>query len=339
MILRTIHVGLGGRGQAMLDVAARDPKFKPVALVDANSTAAKVAQYKVFEAGGPKNVPVFSGLAGPLSQLEAEAIIIATPMRTHAEICRMAITVNMHVLCDSPLVTDLADARQLIEEADSGWIKLCAMQDHRYTGVQQTVSYVLNNPKHPHYPGHVRLVDCVVHRHHPEQGTQDYPNAAIWETAGQHIDALASWLGPVKRVTARAYAAPWTHWVHDPNLSAFIEYEAGPLCNYVLVNDAALNHDRITLQGERGALVITDHAKVTYHGRPVQGAELPPPEDVELMDTPSPLQATADEFFRYIVEDVEPGTSGRNTLASLTVCEMLIRSAKNKKPVERVEVA
>ena len=84
--------------------------------------------------------------------------------------------------------------------------------------------------------------------------------------------------------------------------------------------------------------MITDHAKVTYYGRPVQGAELPPPEEVELMDTPSPQQAMADEFFRYIVEDVEPGTSGRNTLASLTVCEMLIRSAKNKKPVERVEI-
>jgi predicted dehydrogenase len=338
MILRTIHVGVGGRGQALLDVMGADPKFRPVALVDSNSTHAKVAQYKLTQAGH-KSVPVFSGLAGPLSQLEADAMIIATPIRPRAEICRMALTVNQHILTDSPIVPDLGQLRQLVAEADSAWLKFCAMADHRYSAIQQTVAYLLNSPNHPHYPGQVKLVDYVFQRHHPEQGTQDYPNAAIWETAGQHMDTLAWWLGPVKRVTARSYAAPWTHWIHDPNLSAFIEYETGALCNYVLTNDATVNHERITLQGDRGALVLTDHVHLAFYGRPVQGAELPDVQEVEILDTPRPEQAMVDEFFRYIVEDVEPGISGKHHLAAMTVCEMLIRSGKNKKPVERVEIS
>ena len=41
---------------------------------------------------------------------------------------------------------------------------------------------------------------------------------------------------------------------------------------------------------------------------------------------------------RYIAEGVEPGISGRNNLQTLAVCEMLVRSARERRPVERAEL-
>src|SRR6185503_1813081 len=202
------------------------------------------------------------------------------PPRMRTEAIRMAITVNMHMLVDAPLAGDLNEARQLVGEADTAWLKLCIAREGRYTAVHRTISHLMNAPGHPHYPGQVKMVDYVCHHHRLEQGAQDYPWAAVWETAGGHIDALASWLGPVKRVTARSYAMPWTHWVHESNLSAFIEYETGALCNYVMSNDATANFSRIILQGERGALVLTDGLQLMFHSKPSQHGEAPVAEEV-----------------------------------------------------------
>ena len=340
MILRTIHVGLGGRGQGMLETMSKDPKFRPVALVDAHTTTAKAAQYRLATEAGHKNVPIFSGLTGALSQLEADAIVISTPTRTHAELIRMALVVNQHVLVDKAMTHDYADAKALVGEADTAWVKLCVAQDQRYTQVEQSIAYILSKPEHPYHPGKVHMVDFVDHRYRPEPGEWDYPYAAVWDNASDHLDSLSCWLGPVRRVTARSYAAPWTHYVHDANLSAFIEYESGAICNYVLTNDARVQQWRVTFQGDRAALVLTNHDRLRYYPKPGQslGSSETESVDTDLMDCASPQQCIADEFFRYVVEDIEPGISGRNNLLTLAICEVMVRSAKSQKPVAMSEL-
>jgi predicted dehydrogenase len=339
MILRTIHVGVGGHGQWTSDVLGKDPKFKPVALVDTNAAALRVAQYRLNEMGH-KSVPGFSGLTGALSQIEADALIICTPTKTHAEYARMGFAVNMHVLVEKPMTIDGAEAKALVAEADAAWVKFCVAQNYRYTAVEQTISYILAHPDHPHYPGEIRIADYVHHRYRPEPRNLDYPFAMVWDMSCHHMDSLSRWLGKAKQVTARSYAAPWTQYVHDANVSAFIEYESGAICNYVLTHDATMYQWRIALQGERGALVLTNHDKLRFYGKPGQQLASAEAEslDCEVMDCPVPEACIADDFFKYVVEDVEPGISGRRNLRTMAMCEALVRSAKNKRPVELAEL-
>src|SRR5882757_9394049 len=124
MILRTIHIGVTGRGQWLLDAISNDPKFRPVALVDSNTVAAKTAQYRLAAERVHKGVPIFSVIAGAVSQLEADAAVICTPTRTHAEYARMAIIANLHCLIDTAMTPDFADAASLVGEADTAWLKL-----------------------------------------------------------------------------------------------------------------------------------------------------------------------------------------------------------------------
>jgi predicted dehydrogenase len=241
---------------------------------------------------------------------------------------------------DKALTLDLADANNLVQEADTAWLKLAVAQDQRYTSVEQTIDYILNKPDHPYHPGQVRLVDFIDHRYRPEPGDWDYPFAAVWDLACDHMDSLARWLGNVSRVTARTYLAPWSEYVHEPNLSAFLEYENGAVCNYVLTNDATMQQWRVTLQGERGALVLINHDRLRFYPRPAQALGNSEAEsiDSELLDVPDPARSIADDFFKYIVEDKEPGISGKRNLQTLKLCQALISSAKNRRLVEMSEL-
>ncbi len=335
MILRTVHVGVGGNGQWSTEVLGADPRFRPVAIIDTHATSAKTAQYKLGLAGH-KNVPTFSGLTGALTQIEADALVVTTPTKTHAEFVRMALAVNMHVLVERPLTISWDDAKAIVADADSAWVKLCVAQRARYTACEQTVAYILSKPDHPYSPGAVRIVDYVHHRHRPEPGKLDFPFAMVWDAAVDHVDSLATWLGPVKRVTARSYATPWTHYTYDANLSAFIEFEGGAVCNYVMTHDANIHQQQVTMQGERGALVLTDQEKLRFFPKPAGPLESAAEQVVEcdIMDCVPPEQCIADEFFRYVVEDVEPGISGKRNLQTVAVCEALVRSAREKKPID-----
>jgi predicted dehydrogenase len=340
MILRTIHIGLANRGQGFLDAVAKDSRFKPVALVETNPVMAKTAQYRLMAEAGHKNVPIFSGVTGALSQIEADAAFIFTPTKTHAEYARMAMVANLHCLVDKALTLDLADATNLVNEADSAWLKLAVAQDQRYTSVEQTIDYILNKPDHPYHPGDVRLVDFIDHRYRPEPGDWDYANAAVWDLACDHMDSLARWLGNAARVTARTYLAPWSQYVHEPNLSAFLEYDNGAVCNYVLTNDATLQQWRVTLQGPRGALVLINHDRLRFYPRPGQALGNSEAEsiDSELLDVPDPAKSITDDFFKYVVEDREPGISGKRNLETLKLCQALITSAKSRRLVDMSEL-
>jgi predicted dehydrogenase len=339
MVLRTVHVGVGGHGQWTVDVLGKDARFKPVAVVDSNATALRTAQYRLEQAGY-KGVPGFSGLTGALSQIEADALIIATPTKTHAELARMGFAVNMHVLVEKGMTMDWDQAKALVADADGAWVKFCVAQNYRYMACEQTIAYILSKPDHPHYPGEVRIVDYIHHRYRPEPRNFDYPYAMVWDMSCHHMDSLSRWLGPAKRVMARSYSAPWTQYIYDANLSAFIEYQTGAVCNYVLTHDATMYQWRIALQGDRGALVLTNHDTLQFYRKPGQQLASAEAESIEcdMMDCPSPEQSIVDDFFHYIVEDIEPGISGKKNLQTMAMCEALVRSAKDKKAVELAEL-
>jgi predicted dehydrogenase len=339
MILRTVHVGVGGHGQWTIDVMGKDARFKPVAVVDSNGTAARTAQYRL-EQMGHKRVPTFSGLTGALSQIEADALIICTPTKTHAEFSRMGFAANMHVLVEKGMTMDWEEAKSLVADADAAWVKFCVAQNYRYFACEQTIAYILGKPDHPFYPGTVRIVDYVHHRYRPEPRSLDYPFAMVWDMSCHHVDSLSCWLGPAKRVTARSYCAPWTQYIHDPNIWAFVEYQGGAVCNYVLTHDATMYQWRVALQGERGALVLTDHDKLRFYPKPPQQLASSEAQSVEcdMMVCGSPEECIVDDFVRYVVEDVEPGISGKKNLQTMAMCEALVRSAKSQKPVELAEL-
>jgi len=140
MILRTIHVGVGGRGTWPVEIMGADPKFQPVALVDINRDflAAAQARLKLPDAA------LFGDLATALAAVDADAVVICTPTVTHAPLARLAFARGRHVLVEKGMTMDWAEANALVREADQAGVRFCVAQNYRYFANMATIKCAAN---------------------------------------------------------------------------------------------------------------------------------------------------------------------------------------------------
>lgn len=325
--LRVVHIGVGGRGRWPLEVMGPDPRFESVAFVDL--VPANLEQAAAIVPG----VPNFSSPEEAVVQTDADIAVICTPTRTHAPLARLCFEHGLHVLVEKGMTMDYAEAVSLVEEADRADLKFAVAQNYRYRQSEMLVSQLQEDAASPFHTGKIEIADYVHHRYRPDPRTLNYPFAMVWDMSCHHVDSLSCWLGPVKRVTALSSNPSWSQYEHDADIHAILEYASGAVCNYLLTHAAVYADWRVVLQGPRGALRLTDR-ELFFHPRPAEflgGSEgiLVPQGDSVRTEA-----AVADAFYRYVVDGVEPGISGRKNLDTLAVCELLVRSATEGRSVE-----
>ncbi|HEY7087727.1 MAG TPA: Gfo/Idh/MocA family oxidoreductase, partial [Tepidisphaeraceae bacterium] len=251
---------------------------------------------------------------------------------------RIAFDAGKHVLVEKGMTFSFDEAKSLVREAAVANVKFCVAQNYRYGAPELTITRLLNDPTHPHHPGAVRIVDYVHHRYRPEPRTLNYPFAMVWDMGCHHVDSLSCWLGEVSRVTARSSNPPWSAYEHDADIHATIEYECGAICNYVLTHAATVSSWQVLLQGERGALRLSDGKEIQFYPKPASFLGRSAPIACESLAAPRSEQGVADAFQLYIQDGTEPGISGRNNLKTLAVCEMLVRAARERRTIDRAEL-
>jgi predicted dehydrogenase len=213
--VRTIHVGVGGRGSWPVDLLTADPRFTPVALVDLVEENLR----RAAERSGLPETACFGSLEAAQAAQPADALVICTPTRTHAAYCRAGFAAGMHVLVEKGMTMDWAEARALVREADQAGVRFCVSQNYRYNAEMRTLRRALNSGRY----GQPHLIDLIHHRHRPEPRTLDYPGAMVWDMACHHFDNLVFLFGPVARATAVTHNAPWSPYAHDAGVSAVLE--------------------------------------------------------------------------------------------------------------------
>ena len=125
-MLRIAVVGLGYWGPILLRNAANSAHWELAAAVDGDTS--KVA-------AATKAFPFARGAAQLAEVLDAvDAVAIATPPETHAELVRLALEHGKHVLVEKPLATDPATAWELVELAESKGLVLGVDHTFLYTG-------------------------------------------------------------------------------------------------------------------------------------------------------------------------------------------------------------
>ncbi len=330
--IRTIHVGVGGRGAWPVDVLGADPRFQPVALVDVVPETLARARERV----GLPDSACFDDLQKALGAVDADALVICTPTRTHAAYCRAGFAAGKHVLVEKGMTLDWAEARALVGEAAEAKVCFCVSQNYRYNHEVRTLQRALATGRY----GRPHLVDLIHHRHRPEPRTLTYPGAVVWDMSCHHFDNLVFLFGPVARATAVTHNAPWSPYEHDAGVSAILEFTSGPVCTYETTHQATLTEYRWLLQSERGALRTLGNSAWEWlpRGEIRQFAPSGPSEPVEPAPAFRSEQGVVDDWYRYMADGTEPGISGRNNLETLAVCEMVLRSAAQHRTIQRVEL-
>lgn len=329
--IRTIHVGTGGRGIWPLEVLGGDPRFQSVALVDIVDENLRQARART----GLAESACFHDLSEALARIEADALVVCTPTRTHAALCRAGFATGKHVLVEKGMTFDWSEAHDLVREAEAAGRCFCVSQNYRYNRETRTLQRALGSGLY----GSPRLIDLINHRHRPEPRTLDYPGAMVWDMACHHFDNLVALFGPVARATAATYNAPWSPYAHDAGVSAVLEFQSGPVCTYVLTHQATVPDYRFILQSEKGALRTNGGGwEWLPRGEIRQFAPAGRPEPVEAAPPLRSEQGVIDDWYRYIHDGVEPGISGRSNLETLAVCELVLQAARQRRAVERAEL-
>jgi predicted dehydrogenase len=104
-------IGLGKMGLSHLAIVNTHPAAKLIGVCDSASYLCSILNKYT-------GIEVFSNYRELLDQKSLDAVIIATPSRSHGEIVREALQRNLHVFCEKPFCLDVAEGLELAELAE-----------------------------------------------------------------------------------------------------------------------------------------------------------------------------------------------------------------------------
>jgi predicted dehydrogenase len=318
--LRIIQVGVGTRGETWLRILAANPAFELVGLVD--------VQPRYLERGreitglGPESC--FESLSDAIAATDADAVMVCSPARFHADFLTEALAVDLHVLVEKPLTVGLDDARQCVTIALNRGMRLMVVQNHRYEAGNRAMRRVLAS-------GELGAPGFAVQTHHKARGGP-YPtsrNMHLWQQGVHQLDNLIYVLDRQPLRARGCLVAPeWEDWPSAGGCSAVIEFEGGVIGTYFGTSNARAKDLQLRVDCEHGAVIYRNGA-VTVVRNGVESPLAPEPP-IE----PSVEDLLARQFYDYVVRDIEPPTSGRRNLAVIGLLEAIERSAETGAAVE-----
>jgi myo-inositol 2-dehydrogenase / D-chiro-inositol 1-dehydrogenase len=114
--LRVGVIGTGMMGFEHINNLLLMPEVEITALAD--PTAAMLTLGKSMLGPKAENVAVFDDGAALVASGKVDAILIASPNHTHADVLQPIFETDLHVLCEKPLCTTPEDAARIADQAD-----------------------------------------------------------------------------------------------------------------------------------------------------------------------------------------------------------------------------
>ena len=256
--IKTGIIGLGTMGQGHLKTLVNDvPSCEVTAVCDVNSARFAEADEKGIL---NENVTRFASYEELLDSKLCDAVIVVTPHPRHPDINIAAFQKDLHVLCDKPIASTIADGDRMIE----AWLKtkvvFSTMHSMRTTSVNKIIKQWIDERK----LGEIRRVDMVCtqwlrsQKYYDEQawrGTWAGEGSGLLLNQAPHnLDLLYWWFGQANSVVAKA-----TNRFHeietDDEVDARIITKSGFPVRFYATTGEAPGVDRVEIVGTTGTLV------------------------------------------------------------------------------------
>ena len=277
-----------------------------------------------------------------LGDPEVTAVVIATPVVTHAELAREALAAGKNVLVEKPLAATSEEAREIVSMARREGLLVMAGHTFLYSPPVQAVERLIREGAlgRPLYVQSSR-VNLGIHRSDID---------VVWDLAPHDLSILWAWLGE-HPVTVSAIGRSSNGRAADV---AFLdlEYPSGCLANVHLSWLAPTKVRRMTLVGSRRMVVYED----TSTEEPIRiydsGADPPDPDDLNApsgpftwtyrtgdvvsprLDSWEPLKAELEDFLGRVVRGETPDQREEAAVQVVAAIEAAERSlAEGGRPV------
>ena len=135
--IRIAVVGLGKMGLSHLAIVNAHPELEVAAVCDASSYVLGVLKKYT-------GVATYGDYERMLRELELDAVLIATPSRTHAAMVRAALERGLHVFCEKPFTLSVEDAEELTALARDEGVVTQVGYHNRFVGPFAEVKRLLD---------------------------------------------------------------------------------------------------------------------------------------------------------------------------------------------------
>jgi len=257
MTVRLALVGLGYWGPNLARNLAILDNAELVVLCDANEERLRRIGRQYPSA---RLVPSFEDV---LADDTIDAVVVATPVDTHFDLCRAALAAGKHVMVEKPLATSSAECETLIELAAAQGLTLMVGHVFVYNAAVNKVKEYID-------AGEIGEV-YYVYSQRLNLGQVRHDVNAMWNFAPHDLSIMCHWFGTEPtNLTARghAYIQPGIEDVVFLNM----EFPKGILASVHISWLDPLKVRRMTIVGSEKMVVYDDvsaDAKVTVYDRGV----------------------------------------------------------------------
>ena len=143
-------IGCGQIAQAHLRAIAANPHAQLVAAMD-------IVEDRATEVAEKYNARAYKSVKDVLADDDVEAVVLPLPHHLHCPITIQAAEAGKHILVEKPMALDLAEARQMVDAAESAGVYLMIGQSTRFRPEVWAAKGVIND-------GRLGQVQQCIHR-------------------------------------------------------------------------------------------------------------------------------------------------------------------------------
>ncbi|MGZ5331024.1 MAG: Gfo/Idh/MocA family protein [Solirubrobacterales bacterium] len=136
-MIKLAVVGLGKMGVSHLAIVNAHPEVEVAAVCDSSSYVLGVLKKYT-------GMPTYGNYEAMLRDVDLDAVLIATPSRTHTDMVRSALERDLHVFCEKPLTLSARDAEHLADLARRRGVVTQVGYHNRFVGSFREVKTLLD---------------------------------------------------------------------------------------------------------------------------------------------------------------------------------------------------
>jgi predicted dehydrogenase len=348
--LRSLHIGVGGRGKKHLQAALDSDYLRPVALVDVDPAHLEAAR-------GLTGLPAtacYTQVEDALAETDCDAVVVASPVIYHAAQIMAALQAGRHVLTEKCFAVGLAEAERCVAEAERRDLKLMVVQNWRLTKPARTLRRLVAEERYG--PAGLFLLSYFKARGSPYPPS---PHMHLWQMAVHELDTIVAVIQqPLRRVWGLSNHPVWCDWPTPSTVQAIAEFDGEISGTYVGTSNARADSFLFRVECADAALIADDpldcgRVRLLWGPRDKREEAIPLDEpDVRGLEhlpvamaigRGEPVERGAwtgfydaqiyRDFAEYIVDGIEPETSGRRNLETMRFVDAVQRSTEEGRPI------
>jgi len=318
-------VGLGGQAQNHLSVLSKDHRVKIVGVADlitslAESTAKKYscAHYKTY--------------TDLIDSEKLDAIYVVTPNVFHYDTLKYALSKELNVFCEKPMVITLDHARDISERVRKTGTVFQVGHNRRFSLVYKKMKELIDSKQIKPYMVIMKLVTGELQR--PAWGADSKISGGHLYDTPIHMFDLARWLfGEVVEVNCRAEANVYTNIPNDFWIT--LKHQSGLEVPVFSSGHASwiIPFERVEVIGDHSCIITEELNRISY----TLGLDLPTQVQEFHYLPPTTSWGVEEEdrlFVDALIEKKTPPVTVDDGYKTVEIIEALYRSAKIGKPVQ-----